>query len=125
MAKKPTAQQMYQAIRRSDAEMLRKQLAEGADPKACVRDSYHGDTPVLLHAASHQFLEGAKLLLDAGAEPNASMAGGEGARGGQTPLHHAIGDNGLAMVELLLKAGADPNAVDKNRNYTPLCTAAS
>jgi ankyrin repeat protein len=125
MKKKPNAQQIYQAIRRRDVELLRKLLTEGADPKACVRDAYHGNSPVLLHAASFQFLEGVKLLLDAGADPNALMSGGEGAMGGQTPLHHAIGDEGFAIVDLLLKAGANPNAVDENRHYTPLCTAAS
>src|SRR6478752_8072705 len=125
MKKKPNAQQIYQAIRKRDVELLRTLLAEGADPKACVRDAYHGQTPVLLHAASFQFPESVKLLLDAGAEPNASMTGGEGAKGGQTPLHHAISDDGLAIVDLLLKAGANPNAVDENRGHTPLCSAAS
>ena len=125
MKKKPNAQQIYQAIRRRDVELLRKLLAEGADPKACVRDAYHGNTPVLLHAASFQFLEGVKLLLDAGADPNAAMSGGDGAQGGQTALHHAIGDEGLAIVDLLLKAGANPNSVDENRAHTPLSSAAS
>jgi ankyrin repeat protein len=125
MKKKPNAQQVYTAIRRRDIDMLRKLLSEGADPNACVRDEYHGDTPVILHAASFRFPEGVKLLLDAGADPNAQMSGGQGAKGGQTALHHAICDEGLPVVETLLKAGANPNAVDKNRDYTPLCNAAS
>jgi ankyrin repeat protein len=125
MKKKPNAQQLYDAIRRRDIEMFRKLLSEGADPNACVHDDYHGNTPVLLHAASFQFLEGVKLLLDAGADPNAQMSGGKGAKGGETSLHAAVGGEGLRVIDLLLKAGANPNAVDQNRDNTPLYNAAS
>jgi len=122
--KKPNAEQLYAAIRRKDFALLRKLVSEGADPNACVHDEYHGDTPILLHAASAKFFDGVKLLLDAGANPNASMSGGKGAGGGQTALHAAIDGEGLAIVDLLLKAGADPNAVEQG-DRVPLYYAAS
>jgi ankyrin repeat protein len=47
--------------------------------------------------------EGAKYLLEHGAEPNRPRAGG------LLPLHHALArDNGLPIIELLLDHGADP-----------------
>lgn len=140
--KKKNVQQIVAAINRHDMESLRKLLAQGAHPNAHILDDYHGETPVLLSAAGAQFLEGVRILLDAGADPNAFMSGGRGARGGATPLHFAIigcGEgpgsyvkhtredflqNRLKIVDLLLKAGADPNAVAKG-DTLPLAEAAS
>jgi ankyrin repeat protein len=123
--KKPNAEQLYAAIRRKDSGLLRQLISEGADPNTCVHDEYHGDTPILLHAASAKFFDGVKLLLDAGADPNRSMSGGKGAGGGQTALHSAVGEgDGLRVVDLLLKAGADPNAVEQG-DRVPLYYAAS
>lgn len=136
--KKPNAQQLYAAIRRHDVKLLRNLLANGADPNAAVRDDYHGDIPILLCAAGVQFVEGVKLLLDAGADPNAVMTGGQGGGGAETVLNHAItgSDNRpyddpkrsseedrLKIVDLLLKAKADPNAASQG-DTLPLYDAA-
>lgn len=95
---------------------------------------YAKDT--LLHVAAAGYrVETAKLLLEAGANPNAA----ENHRRSR-PLHYAADGyvvsklwnekNQVAMIRLLLKAGADINAQDKN-GATPLhrsvrtrCTAA-
>ena len=84
---------------------------------------YAKDTPLHVAAAGYR-VEIAKLLLDAGADPNSALNHRRG-----RPLHYA-GDgyivsklwnekNQVAMIQLLLKAGADINAQDKN-GATPL-----
>lgn len=65
----------------------------------------------LLHvAAEFQNLEAARLLLDRGADVNATaMVEGSGV-GGQTPIFHAAtqpNDGGLPVVQLLVERGAD------------------
>jgi ankyrin repeat protein len=126
--KKPNADQMIAAINRRDIELLRKLLADGADPNT-VKDfiSPHNVT-MLSYAAGCQFLEGVELLLQSGADINiVTTPGVTGEGGGGTALHEAI--NGadirtsaddvpkrLKIVDLLLSSGADPNAIcDKNR----------
>jgi len=138
--KKPNAQQLYAAIRKHNIESLRKLLGEGADPNACVHDDYHGDIPVLLCAAGILFAEGVESLLKAGANPNAAMTGGKGARGGATALHNAIsgGDtrpgsdtkrstesDRQRIVDMLLKAGADLHAIDAGERIPLQCASRS
>ena len=48
----------------------------------------------------------ARLLLDAGADPDARQASG------WTPLHSAAHNGDLELVELLLARGADPAAAN-------------
>lgn len=59
----------------------------------------------------------AKVLLEAGANPNCK---GEG---GQTPLHFAVNSGQPELTSLMLKHGALPNARDDKRN-TPLMLVA-
>jgi ankyrin repeat protein len=60
-----------------------------------------------------------KLLLDAGADPNAAMTAGHVEGGslrqnpGWTPLMSAASVNNLGIAELLLERGGDPNCVTK------------
>jgi ankyrin repeat protein len=65
----------------------------------------------LLHvAAEFQNLDVARLLLDRGADVNASAMLDEAGVGGQTPIFHAATqreDAGLPLVQLLVDRGAD------------------
>ena len=61
-----------------------------------------GDTPLHVMAWRND-LEGARLLLEAGADVNAVGDMGE------TPLHVAVGEHSVELVALLIAAGADPN----------------
>ena len=89
-------------------------LERGARPSLPSRDQ--GFTP--LHSAvatdagpsEHEII---RLLLEAGADPNAKS------REGGTPLHTAAFTGDLEGAELLLAYGADPNASDP-KGHTPL-----
>lgn len=65
----------------------------------------------LLHvAAEFQSLDAARLLLDRGADVNATAMVNDTGIGGQTPIFHAAtqpGDAGLPLVQLLVERGAD------------------
>lgn len=84
---------------------------------------YVGDTALHLAAAGYR-VEIIKILIDAGADPNASNN-----HRNSGPLHYASDRNGVGpawdpqrqvtTVELLIKAGAKLNAQDKN-GATPL-----
>jgi ankyrin repeat protein len=92
-------------------------LERGAKPSQASRDQ--GFTP--LHSAvatdagpvEHEIV---RLLLEAGADPNAKS------REGATPLHSAAFTGDLESAELLLAYGADPNATDP-KSLTPLDVA--
>jgi ankyrin repeat protein len=65
----------------------------------------------LLHvAAEYGNVEGAKLLLERGADVNARAVVDEAGVGGQTPIFHAVTqffDGGLPMAQFLVERGAD------------------
>lgn len=89
-------------------------LEHGADPRMASRPA--GFTP--LHSAvaddaGSQVHELVRMLIDAGADPNARSASGG------TPLHTAGFTGDLVVTELLLAAGADPEATDA-KGLTPL-----
>jgi ankyrin repeat protein len=100
----------------SSREMAELLLKRGANVDAV---SLHGVTP--LHgAAKHARVEVTRVLLAAGAEPDARDAGS------RTPLSNAAaapGEGGTACCKLLLDKGADPNAPDA-AGFTPLHKAA-
>jgi ankyrin repeat protein len=93
---------------RTDAvELL---LERGADPSAIARNSRRATA---LHGAAHRgHIECARLLLDAGGNPNARDINGE------TPLHLAARNHDDAMQLLLLSRGANP-AISNNAGDTP------
>ncbi|MDP8979686.1 MAG: ankyrin repeat domain-containing protein [Acidobacteriota bacterium] len=101
----------YLPIRNNDPPALRK-LIQHPGPK--VRDS-RGNSP-LMYAAALGSLESMRLLLDAGADPNAANDFAA------TPLMWCAGD--AAKVRLLLSKGAQVDARSK-LGRTPLLIAAA
>ena len=89
-------------------------LEHGADPRMASKPA--GFTP--LHSAvaddaGSDVKELVRLLIDAGADPNAFSASGG------TPLHTAGFTGNAPVTEMLLAAGADPGATDA-KGLTPL-----
>ena len=75
-----------------------------------------GESP-LSRAASAGSAEAVKVLLKAGADPNARVSGG------WSPLHRAASSGSGETVKVLLESGADPNTRDKLGD-SPLHSAA-
>jgi ankyrin repeat protein len=84
-------------------------IARGADVKQYAKGPH---VQPLHSAAAGKCLECVRLLLDAGADPNAPQD--EGFRA----LHEAGANNDRAMAELLIARGADP-AVRNEKGRTP------
>ena len=72
--------------------------------------------PSFREPGSRDPLEALKLLLAAGADPNAKAADGS------TPLHQAVQEEHVGMIRALAAAGAKLDAVNKD-NLTPLLLA--
>ena len=88
------------AIERADAALLRRQLADGADSN---RNMLPLERSYLHECVQEDWLEGARLLLDFGADPNCRDS-----YCGEAPLQFALGDASAsaAITELLLARGA-------------------
>jgi ankyrin repeat protein len=107
----PRATQLMDALRSGDRTTFEKLLRDDAD--AAKLKGSHGSTP-LMYAAVYGDTDSVRLLLAAGADPNARN------EAGATALLWAVDD--LDKTRLLLKAGADANArTDDGR--TPLLAA--
>ena len=91
----------FQAIRKNDLADLKALLKSGMG----VETAGERATTPLLYASAFGSPEAVKLLLDAGANPNAKNAFDA------TPLMWAVGD--VRKVKLLLDKGADVNAKSK------------
>jgi ankyrin repeat protein len=98
------------AARKGDVAAIRTLAARGVDLNAStvtertfiVPDFDHADWTALQHAMQKQQAEAVRVLLEWGAEPDATPPGGVA-----TPLFIAASNNDRTTVKLLLDAGAD------------------
>lgn len=86
--------------------VVRKLLADGADPNQAGEE-----LPLVLaiYAVRHVGMEPLRMVLDAGANPNAKTQWGE-------PAFFAVlgGGNSVAELQLLLDRGADPKTLSRS-----------
>src|SRR6266571_4314845 len=100
------------AISQHQSAVVEELVRRGADVKA---GSKTGFTP-LMFAAQQDDVESARILIDAGANPNEVRPKSGNS---YTPLIIASAMNHAKVAELLLDKGADPNVIDA-RGYTSL-----
>jgi len=89
---------IFEALRRGDAETLKKELAAGADPNQL--DNAFG-VPLLSWAALKGDDESVRILLDAGANVNIRSLNGS------RPVHHAAFLGHAGILDMLAARGAD------------------
>jgi len=99
-AETPSAEPLFQALRKSDAAAVQRLLEGGADPNA--KDA--NGTPALMDAVLFAGPDSVKLLLDRGADVNATNTAGA------TALMWAMPD--LAKARLLIASGGDQPVLD-------------
>ena len=107
---------LHSAAQGNSVEAARCLLAHGAKLDAC---SFEKRTP-LFYAAARGSAGVAKVLLEAGADPNvreerkpySSLLD-------YTPLHYAASNGHADAVKVLLAFGADPTARESNQKKTP------
>ena len=107
------AARLHDAAKGGDADEVRSLVAAGADLDEADRFG-----PPLLHAAARGHVAIIEILVEAGADPNATS--NEGA----TALHRASYRGDREAVAMLLAAGADPNRANHAAGLTPLHGAA-
>jgi ankyrin repeat protein len=103
---------LIEAVKKSDARLVRSLIAQRADAKATEADG----TIALHWAAQRNNVEIVDLLLTAGADAKAAN------RYNVTPLSLACLNGSAAVIERLLKAGADANGISEE-GQTALMTA--
>jgi ankyrin repeat protein len=114
---KSLEQQLFDAIRASDAAPVRALIAAGADVN-CLLSSMNGKpVPLLFWAVKAGNTRIVNSLLKAGSVPNVQLDNGS------TPLIMACRHNEDKMARSLIKAGADLNAQD-DTGYTSLLISA-
>ena len=105
------------AVCHSSNDVVNLLIQRCADPNKPINKKWMGKRGVTPLISAADNLEGAKLLLQAGAKPNTAD------ESGNTPLHGASLRGNQEMVELLMDRGANPNVMDVN-GKTPLHVAA-
>jgi hypothetical protein len=83
-----------------DPAKARRMVAE--DPSV-LKETGLFDETALHYLAVENFVEGVRLLLELGADPNAQSDSGD------TPLHDCLTLGNNELVDILLEAGANPN----------------
>ncbi|MER7723157.1 ankyrin repeat domain-containing protein [Streptomyces sp. NPDC096323] len=112
--RKKLTRRLFEALAGSDAAAVKSVLRAGADPERADRE---GTTP-LYEASVRGMTDIVRLLLAAGAAPNAESSG-LGAEG--TPLCAAASWGHTETVRELLAHGADPNLrEDHGTGWSPL-----
>jgi ankyrin repeat protein len=110
------ADQLLDAAMKGDAAVVARLLAAGADPSASLTGrtvSGQATQSTALHAvAVYGRLEAARLLLDAGADPNLANSNGN------TPLMNAAGEGRLEVLRLLLAQGVAVDGADPRTGCT-------
>lgn len=101
------AKMLKTACLNRDVESVRLLLLFGIDPNGFDKDGF---TP-LWAATKGPFLEGAKVLIKYGADPNLSVGPDS-----ESPLALAVSENRHEFAQLYLAYGGDPNFVMANGN---------
>ncbi|MEL7121792.1 MAG: alpha/beta fold hydrolase [Bacteroidota bacterium] len=107
---------LWEASYHGDLQKARKALAEGADVNALDTRKSRTGRRALNWAAQRGQVEIIKLLLENGADINASN------KTGFTPIHHAVEACRLESFKLLKEKGADLSITTKN-GVKPITTA--
>ncbi|MCF3648866.1 ankyrin repeat domain-containing protein [Synoicihabitans lomoniglobus] len=95
---------LSQVLRSDDTELFQLMLERGLSP-----ERRHRGVPLLNIAVHAGNVLVTRILLDAGANPNAHDAGG------RTPLIQAVREENEVLVRMLLRAGAKINLKDQSR----------
>jgi uncharacterized protein len=126
----PAAVELLVAVRRGDVEVVRRILSKNPD-LATARFGSRGGTRTALHLVTDwpgYFPNGpdiVKVLIDAGADPNALTTGGGSetpGTGSETPLHWAASSDDVDVALALIEGGADLETPDGSIG-TPLDNA--
>jgi hypothetical protein len=112
-----TIKSFFKLIAEDKVDDVKAQLAKGMDPNIRF-DRGYGEETALQQACNRGSLGCAEVLLDAGAEVNAT------GRRGYTALHTACDSTNLTTVELLLARGATIEAETED-GKTPYALASS
>jgi hypothetical protein len=126
----PTSVELRLAVRGGDVETVRRLLSENPD-LARARFSARGGSGTALHFVTDwpgYFPNGpdiVRVLLGAGADPNALTTGGGSdtpGPGSETPLHYAASSDDVDVAAALIEGGADLETPDGSIG-TPLDNA--
>jgi len=114
---------LHQAAENGDIELIKKLIAKGVDVNAAVKvgSGQQVEVTPLINAASGGHTQVVKLLLEHGAEVDATCSFG------YTALYYAIWSAGINDVEgtikVLIANGADVNKYPQEDGYSPLIHA--